>query len=116
MYCNDCAKAHEWPESVTRSVGPCELCKTVDDCNEIPSRQLPTARANKGEIGNIVKSIADSKYECPHPAHEIWQYDMSLKDYTNPYDQDLIGTRQMEFDIEEEEQKKNKEKTMRNGK
>jgi len=68
-----------------------------------------------------VKEEPEAKHEINDadfipPNYEIWQYDMSLKDYTNPYDQDLIGTRQMEFDIEEEEQKKNKEKTMRNGK
>ena len=42
------------------------------------------------------------------PKVEIYEYDMSMKDYTNSYGMDLIGTQQIMYDIEE---KKNREKT-----
>ncbi len=44
------------------------------------------------------------------PNYEIWEYNISLKDYVNSYDQDLIGTKQIEFDIDEKEQKRTKRK------
>ena len=58
-----------------------------------------------------VKEIKEAKEEFNDldfikPNSEIWVYDLALKDYTNAYDQDLIGTVQIEYDIEEAEYKK----------
>ena len=45
------------------------------------------------------------------PNYEIYIYDMSIKDYTNAYGTELIGTQQIMYDIEEKE---NREKTKKN--
>lgn len=60
-----------------------------------------------------VKQIKEAKEEINQadfikPNNEIWQYDNTLKDYVNAYDQELIGTQQITYDIEES---KNREKT-----
>ena len=62
-----------------------------------------------------VKEIKEAKEEINNAdfipsAIEIYQFDMSLKDYTNAYGQDLIGTKQIEHDIK---QKEYREKTER---
>jgi len=41
FYCNDCAKEKEWPETLYKSVGKCEICDKHNVCNDRPSSQLP---------------------------------------------------------------------------
>lgn len=43
FYCDDCAKKNEWPapDFGPRSRGPCELCKNVRVCYDVPSYALP---------------------------------------------------------------------------
>ena len=41
FYCNDCAKENDYPETITKSQGPCELCGKVAICNDMPSSKLP---------------------------------------------------------------------------
>jgi len=58
-----------------------------------------------------VKEIKEAKEEINDldfikPNSEIWVYDLALKDYTNAYDQELIGTIQIEYDMKEAEYKK----------
>jgi hypothetical protein len=43
FYCPGCAKSKNWPESMFRSRGPCEVCHRVADCYETPSKDLPLA-------------------------------------------------------------------------
>jgi plasmid rolling circle replication initiator protein Rep len=62
-----------------------------------------------------VKEIKEAKEEVNNadfiPSNnEIYEFDISLKDYTNAYGQDLIGTQQIEHDIK---QKEYREKTER---
>jgi|TARA_B100000497_G_C7671673_1_gene405364 hypothetical protein len=45
------------------------------------------------------------------PKCEIYEYDISMKDYTNAYGVDLIGTQQITYDIQDRE---NREKTEKN--
>lgn len=40
-YCPECAKQKGWPESMSRSKGPCEVCQRVAVCYDTPSRYLP---------------------------------------------------------------------------
>lgn len=44
FYCEECRKKHEWPKSWSISRGPCEMCRKVADCFDVPSRALPPAK------------------------------------------------------------------------
>lgn len=41
FYCDDCAEKNGYPQSIIRSVGPCEVCGKVDVCSDMPSSNLP---------------------------------------------------------------------------
>lgn len=41
FYCEECARKHDWPESIMKSLGPCEMCERVRPCNNVPSTRLP---------------------------------------------------------------------------
>lgn len=41
FYCKKCANTHRWPESMTTSVGPCEVCGHRIRCFDVPSSSLP---------------------------------------------------------------------------
>lgn len=41
FYCNDCAKENGYPETITKSQGPCECCDKIALCNDMPSSKLP---------------------------------------------------------------------------
>jgi hypothetical protein len=41
FYCNDCAKENGYPETITKSQGPCECCGKIAICNDMPSSKLP---------------------------------------------------------------------------
>lgn len=41
FYCNECAKPRNWPETMFKSKGKCEVCGTLAVCNERQSSKLP---------------------------------------------------------------------------
>lgn len=41
FYCPGCAKRNRWPESMSQSEGPCEVCGQTAVCYDTPSRLLP---------------------------------------------------------------------------
>lgn len=41
FYCDPCADARDWPGTMFRSKGKCEVCGQVADCNDKPSKDLP---------------------------------------------------------------------------
>lgn len=43
FYCDPCAKKNNWPDSIGKSVGPCEICGKTAECNDRPSSTLPSA-------------------------------------------------------------------------
>lgn len=47
FYCDKCRTNYSWPESLTRSLGPCESCGRVASCNDVPSSVLPNPRSKK---------------------------------------------------------------------
>lgn len=49
FYCEECRKAAEWPESIVKSYGPCEICEERSVCHDRPSRSLPIANPNLGK-------------------------------------------------------------------
>ena len=47
FYCNDCAEKYEYPTSIGKSVGKCEVCDKEAACNDVPSSQLPPPKQQK---------------------------------------------------------------------
>lgn len=41
FYCEDCRKQMAWPEGLSRSRGPCEICKRDKPCYCVDSKWLP---------------------------------------------------------------------------
>lgn len=41
FYCEPCRITRDWPESLMRSYGVCEVCGAKRECNDMASRQLP---------------------------------------------------------------------------
>jgi hypothetical protein len=41
FYCNNCAEKNGYPESIGKSLGMCECCGKVAECNDRPSSSLP---------------------------------------------------------------------------
>lgn len=46
FYCDNCAKQKNWPESLFKSVGRCEICKSQSVCNDIHTTKLPIRTSN----------------------------------------------------------------------
>lgn len=49
FFCESCATRNDWPQSIFKSYGACEICDTVTECNDDPSRYLPTPTEAKSE-------------------------------------------------------------------
>lgn len=49
FYCEKCRIKKNWPESISKSYGRCEICKKTEECNDVPSKRLPKP-ANRKEI------------------------------------------------------------------
>ena len=43
FYCNECMKEKNWPETIFKSQGRCEICGKVAICNDRPSNLLPNS-------------------------------------------------------------------------
>ena len=44
FYCKECRDKKEWPDSVFRSFGRCEVCGKFRECIDTPSKYLPKDR------------------------------------------------------------------------
>jgi len=54
FYCNECAKKKNWPVTMFKSAGTCEICGDTKECSEMPSSKLPRPRAKTAEeVRNI---------------------------------------------------------------
>lgn len=40
FYCNECAVKYGYPESLGKSIGKCECCDSIAECNDTPSKYL----------------------------------------------------------------------------
>lgn len=40
FFCKKCGEAKQWPESMVKSYGRCEVCEEVAICNDIPAGRL----------------------------------------------------------------------------
>lgn len=43
FYCDECAEKNGWPNTLFKSIGPCELCGKRTLCNERKSSELAEA-------------------------------------------------------------------------
>jgi len=49
FYCEKCEEKYGWPDSLFKSYGKCEMCDKVAECNDVPSKYLPTPKIVKEE-------------------------------------------------------------------
>jgi len=50
FYCDECAKEKNYPETMGKSVGRCEICGKVALCNDMPSSKLPKSEPVPDEL------------------------------------------------------------------
>lgn len=56
FYCDGCAREREWPVSLSRSLGLCELCGRKRVCNDVHSSKLPKKKEEpKEEVTHLDK-------------------------------------------------------------
>lgn len=41
FFCGKCEKKNDWPNSIFKSFGRCEVCGKSAECNDVPSSYLP---------------------------------------------------------------------------
>jgi|WetSurMetagenome_2_1015567.scaffolds.fasta_scaffold160858_2 hypothetical protein len=51
FYCDKCRKKYNWPESMCKSRGKCEICDKISSCNDVPSSRLPSKKTVKKKSG-----------------------------------------------------------------
>lgn len=63
FYCEKCQKKNNWPDSLAKSSGRCEICGEDALCNDVPSSELSTS---KNESKRGYKPISVIKYLLFH--------------------------------------------------
>jgi len=61
FYCNTCAETNNWPESMFKSVGSCEVCGKHVECNDRPSSSLPRPKRNPQTKTDLKLTISISE-------------------------------------------------------
>jgi len=80
FYCDECAEKNGYPQSIIRSIGPCELCGRIADCSDMPSSSLPKPEEKLDkhiEIGlefspETANKITESGKECLRQTKDIF--------------------------------------------
>lgn len=47
FFCEKCRNENQWPDSLFKSRGKCEVCDQFATCNDVPSKYLPLPPAAK---------------------------------------------------------------------
>lgn len=47
FFCDSCGRENQWPASMSKSLGPCEICHKTRMCNDVPSKYLPLIKVEK---------------------------------------------------------------------
>lgn len=50
FYCDECRRKANWPESIFKSRGPCEVCGNMAICNDVPTKYLPEREERNEKI------------------------------------------------------------------
>jgi hypothetical protein len=45
FFCEACRRKNNWPDSIFRSRGKCEVCGNVANCSDVPSKYLPLPKS-----------------------------------------------------------------------
>lgn len=45
FFCKPCEDYNDWPGSLFKSFGKCEMCGKTAECSDVPSKYLPESRA-----------------------------------------------------------------------
>lgn len=53
FFCESCREQRDWPESIMKSRGNCELCGEPAVCHDVPSRFLPIPRMATRRISEV---------------------------------------------------------------
>lgn len=62
-YCDECAKARDWPITMFRSRGKCETCGKLADCSDRPSRLLPMPNRD-GHVASVYAGRSGAYAVC----------------------------------------------------
>lgn len=58
FYCEECRAEKNWPKSLARSFGRCELCHKEAECHHHPSKHLPPIITSEEKMPNYVSRLA----------------------------------------------------------
>ena len=47
FFCEKCRKDRDWPSSISRSYGRCEMCEQSAPCHDVPCKFLPEPKKPK---------------------------------------------------------------------
>lgn len=61
FYCDPCAEKRDWPRTLLRSSGPCEVCGGDADCNDCPSKYLPLPRPQDNQPVEVPFSFSGER-------------------------------------------------------
>ena len=50
FYCNECAVKYGYTKSLGKSIGKCECCDSVAECNDVASSKLPIPTRIDGTV------------------------------------------------------------------
>ena len=57
IFCVECRKKNNWPDSRTVSMGTCEVCKTRTNCYEVSSILLPEGSVKLDKYETVVEYL-----------------------------------------------------------
>ena len=64
FYCNKCKEENNWPESISKSMGRCEICGDNNAlCNDVPSSRLPEKEKPQLEMRDAKDIYKDAQKE-----------------------------------------------------
>lgn len=90
FYCNKCASKRQWPSTLFKSEGPCEICEKVRLCNDLPSSMLPLPEKKTKE--EAVNENEHRLWALPSTTWLAESEPLSFKDATfNGTMSDIIG-------------------------
>ena len=73
FYCDPCAREREWPISMARSLGSCELCGRKRVCNDVHPSKIPGAKDDASQTGKTeeVAPLDRLKRSSQRRAHDF---------------------------------------------
>ena len=57
FFCETCRIARHWPDSMSKSKGPCEICGKNRYCYDVPSKYLPAPRVKGNKDGTALHGM-----------------------------------------------------------